>query len=118
MRRQALKLLGLVLALLLAWPAAATAAEVFQVRGARLLQVGDGNRSYGVQLACVAVAPAQEDQAIAWLRQALPRRTRVNLRPMGEADGLLQARVIRLADNVDLGSGLIAAGLATTQVCP
>ncbi len=88
------------------------------MRGARLLQVGDGNRSYGVQLACVAVAPAQEDQAIAWLRQALPRRTRVNLRPLGEADGLLQARVIRLADGVDLGTGLIAAGLATTQVCP
>jgi hypothetical protein len=108
----------MILALLLAWPAAVAAAEVFRVRGARLLQVGDGNRSYAVQLACMAVVPGQENQAIAWLRQALPRRTRVNLRPMGELDGMLLARVIRLADDVDLSTGLITAGLATAIACP
>jgi hypothetical protein len=118
LRRQALILLGMLLALLLTWPAAVAAAEVFQVGGARLLQVGDGNRSYTVQLACLEVVPAQEDQAIAWLRQALPRRTRVNLRPFGERDGMLLARVSRLADGEDLGAGLIAAGLATPMDCP
>jgi endonuclease YncB( thermonuclease family) len=106
------------LALLLAWPATALAAEVLQVRGATLLQVGDGNRSSPVRLACVAVATDQQEAATAWLRQALPRRSRVNLLPMGNASGHLQARVVRLADDTDLGQGLIEAGLARPIDCP
>ena len=94
-------------------PAAAAAAEVLQVRTATLLQVGDSNRSYSVELACVAVDPAQQQPAIDWLRQQLPRRSRVNLRPMGNHDGILLARVQKLGEATDLGSGLIAAGLAS-----
>ena len=101
------------------WPGAALAAEVLQVRGATLLQLGDQNRSYTVQLACVEVAEAQQVEAVAWLRQAVPRHTRVNLRPMGQNQGVLLARVQPLApvrgstnQAADLGSGLIAAGLA------
>lgn len=108
-------LLGLALlvpATLLA-PARAAAAEVLQVRTATLLQVGDSNRSYSVELACVAVDPAQQQPAIDWLRQQLPRRSRVNLRPIGNHDGILVARVQKLGDATDLGSGLIDAGLAT-----
>jgi hypothetical protein len=63
-------------------PAPAEAAEVLQVRGATLLQVGDQNRSYPVRLGCVQVDPADGAAATAWLREALPRRTRVNLRPL------------------------------------
>jgi hypothetical protein len=111
---------ALILALLLfAAPAAARAAEVLQVRGATLLQVGDGNRSNGVELACVAVAPEQQAEAVAWLRQQLPRRTRVNLLPAGQADGVLLARVVKLDGQLDLGQGLIDAGLASTATdCP
>jgi hypothetical protein len=111
---------ALLLALLLfAAPAAARAAEVLQVRGATLLQVGDGNRSNGVQLACLAVAPEQQAEAVAWLRQQLPRRTRVNLHPAGQTDGVLLARVVKLDGQLDLGQGLIEAGLAATQPdCP
>ena len=108
-------LLGLALlvpAALLA-PTAAAAAEVLQVRTATLLQVGDSNRSYSVELACVAVDPEQQQPAIDWLRQQLPRRSRVNLRPMGNHDGILLARVQKLGDATDLGNGLIEAGLAT-----
>lgn len=118
MRRQALTLLGVLLTLLIAWPGAAAAAEVYQVRSGRLLQVGDGNRSYPVQLACIAVDPEREEEATLWLRQALPRRTRVNLRPMGENGGTLLARVSRLADGDDMASGLIDAGLALAEACP
>jgi hypothetical protein len=100
------------LALLLAWPATALAAEVLQVRGATLLQVGDGNRSSPVRLACVAVAPDRQAEAVAWLRRQLPRRSRVNLLPAGQDDGVLLARVVRLDGAIDLGAGLIAAGLA------
>jgi len=114
-----LRWLAALLAVLLLWPGAALAAEVLQVRGATLLQLGDQNRSYTVQLACVEVAEAQQVEAVAWLRQAVPRHTRVNLRPMGQNQGVLLARVQPLApvrgstnQAADLGSGLIAAGLA------
>ncbi|MCP9840066.1 hypothetical protein KBY93_05370 [Synechococcus sp. J7-Johnson] len=102
--------LGLLLDPLSALPAAA--AEVLQVRSGVLLQVGDQNRSYPVQLGCISVTPEQSRAAEDWLRQELPRRTRVNLRPLGSADGVLLARVQVLRGGDDLGSGLISAGLA------
>ena len=111
--RRLLSALVVVAVLLLAAPLAASAAEVLQVRSATLLQVGDGNRSNGVQLACVAVAADQQADAMAWLRQQLPRRTRVNLLPAGQSDGVLLARVVKLDGQLDLGQGLIQAGLAT-----
>lgn len=104
--------LALTLGLLLAWPGSALAAELLQVRTATLLQIGDRNRNYAVELACIGVEAADQAAAMAWLRQELPRRTRVNLRPYGEQGGLLLARVSRLDGERDMGNGLIAAGLA------
>ena len=72
-----LRLLSCLLVVLLAASPAA-AAEVLQVRTASLLQVGDGNRTYTVQLACIEVEPAGESAAVDWLRQELPRRRRVH----------------------------------------
>jgi endonuclease YncB( thermonuclease family) len=80
-----------------------------------LLQVGDRNRTYTVELACVAVEEAQQTEAIDWLRQQLPRRRRVNLRPVGSSYGQLVARVTPLGEDGDLNDGLIAAGLATDR---
>jgi hypothetical protein len=108
----------LLLVLVMAWPGAALAAEVLQVRTATLLQIGDRNRNYAVELACIGVEPADQAAAMVWLRQELPRRTRVNLRPLGEHDGLLLAKVSRLAGEADMGSGLIAAGLAHPDTSP
>ncbi|MEB3297309.1 MAG: hypothetical protein VKL23_07220 [Cyanobacteriota bacterium] len=93
-------------------PGAVEAAEVLQVRGSTLLQVGDSNRSYSVELACLVVNGDQELPAVGWLRQQLPRRARVNLRPIGNRDGVLLARVQKLGEGSDLSGGLIAAGLA------
>jgi hypothetical protein len=111
----------LSLMLCLAWPAPANAAEVLQVRDSHLLQVGDRNRNYTVELVCYTVDPQREEAATAWLRQQLPRRTRINLRPMGDHEGRLQARVNRLETRpdtpADLGEGLIAAGLARASDC-
>jgi endonuclease YncB( thermonuclease family) len=104
--------LAALLVALLIWPAGVGAAEILQVRGGSLLQLGDQNRSYTVQLACITVSADHEIEAIAWLRQAAPRRTKVNLRPMGQEQGVLLARVQPLAAATDLGSGLLAAGLA------
>ncbi len=119
--------LALLLALLLApWPVAA--AEVLQVRAADLLQVGDHNRSYPVALACLALEPEQRDSATIWLRRQLPRRTRVNLRPLGSDNGVLLARVslvnpsradaaAPIAAGGDLAEALIAAGFAQAAPC-
>ena len=111
-------LAGLMGCVLLFTAMPAHAAEVLQVRNGNLLQVGDHNRTYTVELACVAL-PADGDQAATdWLRQALPRRTKVNLRPVGNVNGTLVARVQRLDGNgasTDLGEGLVAAGLANSQ---
>ena len=103
-------LLASLLLLLLVAPA--NAAEVLQVRTSSLLQVGDHNRTYTVQLACVDVTAEAETEAVGWLRQQLPRRRRVNLRPVGSRDGQLLARVTPLGDSIDLSAGLVAAGLA------
>jgi hypothetical protein len=89
----------------------AAAAEVLQVRSATLLQVGDQNRSYGVELACYRLLPGDDgDAATRWLRSSLPRRTRVNLRPMGVDAGVLMARVQRLDQGTDLATDLVSAG--------
>ena len=85
---------------------------MLQVRTSSLLQVGDHNRTYTVQLACVDVTAEAETEAVGWLRQQLPRRRRVNLRPVGSRDGQLLARVTPLGESVDLSAGLVAAGLA------
>jgi hypothetical protein len=108
------RLAGILLLLLWLWmaPGAVEAAEVLQVRGSTLLQVGDSNRSYSVELACLVVNGDQELPAVGWLRQQLPRRARVNLRPIGNRDGVLLARVQKLGEGSDLSGGLIAAGLA------
>lgn len=100
---------------LLMLPAETQAAEVLQVRGGNLLQVGDHNRSYSVELACLGLPADGEAAAASWLRRELPRRTRVNLRPVSSHDGTLVAWVQRLTGNgataSDLTDGLIAAGL-------
>ena len=116
MRAAALWGLGLLVALLLSLPAVAAAAEVLQVRSGNLLQVGDHNRTYSVELACLSLPADGDAAAAAWLREQLPRRTRVNLRPVSNHEGTLLARVQRLgggADGTDLSQGLIDAGLAS-----
>ena len=107
-----LVLIGL---LLLFWAVPVQAAEVLQVRSSSLLQVGDRNRTYTVALACASVDPSQEAEATAWLRQELPRRRKVNLRPVGSSEGQLMARVTPIGSEPDLSTGLIAAGLASNS---
>ncbi|MFM2173768.1 MAG: hypothetical protein RLZZ54_1695 [Cyanobacteriota bacterium] len=111
---------GLMACVLLLGAAGVQAAEVLQVRSGTVLQVGDHNRTYTVELACLTIPPDGDSAAVAWLRSELPRRTKVNLRPVGNDNGTLVARVQRLgaADHsadIDLGAGLVAAGLANAQ---
>jgi len=107
--------LVLIGVLLLLWAVPVQAAEVLQVRSSSLLQVGDHNRTYTVALACSAVDASQEAEATAWLRQELPRRRKVNLRPVGSSEGQLMARVTPIGAERDLSTSLIATGLASNS---
>ena len=107
-----IRLLPVALLLLLISVAPVSAAEVLQVRSSSLLQGGDRNRTYTVELACAAVDPQRESEAVGWLREQLPRRRRVNLRPVGTRDGQLLARVTPIGESGDLSAGLVAVGLA------
>ena len=96
----------------------AMAAEILSVRQPTLLRIGDQNRSYLVQLACLAVPDNQSERAMDWLRHHGARGTRVNIRPVTQTDGILVAKVSLLKTGVDLGEALVASGLATPSPCP
>jgi hypothetical protein len=128
LRRQTLipSLLSTALAALLLLPAfffsgvaPVSAAEVLQVSGPDRLLIGDRNRTSMVRLGCMTVTPGSEAAAQAWLRLRLPRRSRVNLRPLAETDNeILVARVSGLdRETGDLADGLVAAGLASPLPC-
>ena len=114
--------LGLILLLTISWLGMglppALAAEILSVRSATQLQVGDQNRGYLAELACLEVAEANRPEAQEWLRRHGPRGSKVNLRPMGEHDGQLVARVSLLKNGLDLGESLVAEGLAKASPCP
>ncbi len=76
-----------------------------------MLQIGDQNRSYAVRLDCLVVDDVNEDAAKAWLKKAVPRGKRVNLRPVGSSEGVLLARVTPLGSTHDLSEGLTSIGL-------
>ena len=122
--RSGLRILPKLLVALLLWTVAmgmiagpAMAAEILSVRSATLLQIGDQNRSYSIQLACLAVAESNQQDALAWLQKHGPRGTKVNLRPISEMDGRLVAQVRVLKTGQDLGEGLVSEGLATPKTC-
>ncbi len=95
------------------FPAHTLAAEVLQVRGPKVLQIGDRNRSFMVKLACVEIEPKDEKATIELLKTMLRRHKKVNLRPQSSSDGILLARVISLDENVDLSQVLYDQGLAS-----
>ncbi|MEB3318686.1 MAG: hypothetical protein VKO39_11180 [Cyanobacteriota bacterium] len=95
----------------------ALAAEIFSIPSPTRLRVGDQNRGYLVELACIAVADVDRQAALDWLRGQGSRGTRVNLRPVGEQDGVLVAKVRILSSGLDLGEGLVTRGLASPIPC-
>jgi hypothetical protein len=54
---------GLMACMLLLGAASVQAAEVLQVRSGTVLQVGDHNRTYTVELACLTIPPHQGEPA-------------------------------------------------------
>ena len=106
----ALKFVFVVFVLILPLPAAA--AQVLQVRSSSVLQIGDSNRSYTVQLACIEADPNYQEEGKIWLKEEMPRGLKVNLRPEGVKDGVLIAKVKLIGKNIDLSDELVEKGFA------
>ncbi len=97
---------------LLSLPFNIFAAEILQIRSSTQLQIGDRNRSYTVNLACIEVESDNESLAIDWLKLNLKRGKRVNFKPEGSINGFLLARVSSVDGKSDFGNSLIEKGLA------
>ena len=93
----------------------AYAAEILQVSSSSVLLIGDHNRTYTVKLACTEISPDLEEKSIKWLKQQLPRHTKVNLKPKGSVDGILVAKVIPFNSNIDITEKYISEGLAKNK---
>ncbi len=109
-RFNALKNLLIVLFFVFSFTLEVSAAEILQVKDEALLQVGDQNRNYTVQIACVDIDQEMKLQARNWLKLKLPRRRRVNLLPLSTENGILVARVIPFGDKEQLGIQMVDKG--------
>ena len=56
-----------------------------------------------------------EEKSVSWLKKQLPRHTKVNLKPKGSVDGVLEAKVIPFNSNIDIAEKYINQGLATNK---
>ena len=88
------------------------AAEILQVSSSSVLLIGDNNRTYTVKIACTEIRPDLEEKSVIWLKQQLPRHTKVNLKPKGSMNGVLVAKVIPFNSNIDITEKYINEGLA------
>ena len=91
------------------------AAEVLQVTSSTILLIGDHNRTYTVKIACAEVSTDSEVNAINWLRDQLPRHTKVNLRPKESVDGVLVAKVIPIETGIDIAESYFNKGFIVNK---
>ncbi len=106
-------LMLLVFISLFVYPAGVLAAEILQVRASTLVQLGDRNRSYLVKLACIDILPSNEDKATVWLRDQLPRRSKVKIFPQSSIDGILVAKIFPIKSEVEISQRMSQEGLGT-----
>ncbi len=91
------------------------AAEILQVSSSSVLIIGDNNRTYTVKIACIEISPDLEGKSVVWLKQQLPRNTKVNLKPKGSINGVLEARIIPFNSKIDITEKYVDEGLATNN---
>ncbi len=109
-----MKLILCTLLIFFIFPFRALSAEVLQVTSSLILQIGDNNRNYKVKIACISVDESKGEDAIDWLKNELPRHTKVNFFPKGSEDGILLARVTSLNSGNDIASQMVKLGHANS----
>ncbi|WP_320664151.1 nuclease [Prochlorococcus sp. MIT 1223] len=90
------------------------AAEVLNISNSTTLLIGDHNRNYTVQIACLAVDPSQEKTVIGFLEASLPRHSKINLKPKGSDDGVLISNIIKIGPDLDIAEEIVSRGLASS----
>ena len=108
-------LLLMIASIILCSPSYVFAAEVLQVRSPLIIQIGDQNRSYSVQLICLDIDSRKEKEAQEWLKTYLPRGKKVNLFPEGSKDGILLARVIPIGNQKNISQSLAEKGFGSYE---
>ena len=109
------RIISLIISVILLFPINIFAAQVLQVNSSSLLKIGDRNRIYTVQLACLEVAPSKEKEAVSWLKSKVKGKKRVNLKPEGVDNGVLLARVSLLDSKIDFAEALNEEGLGVIK---
>ena len=107
-----MKFILFTLLILFVLPFRALPAEVLQVSSSSVIQIGDNNRNYKIRIACINVEESNRKDAINWLKNELPRHSKINFFPKGSEDGTLLARVTSLNSGKDLASQMIELGYA------
>ena len=92
-----------------------SAAEVLYIKNSSTLVIGDNNRNYTVRIACLAVEPSDEIDAVNYIESILPRRAKVNLKPNGSKDGILISRIIKMGADIDIAAEVISKGLGSSS---
>ncbi len=85
-------------------------AEILQVTSSSIVQIGDNNRNYKVNIACIDIESSKDQEAIEWLRIKLPRHSKVNFHPKGSKDGVLIAELIDIKTNQDIAKEMYEKG--------
>ncbi len=101
-----MKILVIIFFVILLLPFSARPAEILQINSANTLTIGDNNRTYKVQIACLEVDSSKEGDTVNWLRKNLPRKTKVNIKPRGFKDGTLIASLVEIKSNQDIAESL------------
>ena len=102
----------LIICVLFLDPLSTFSAEVLQVNSSNILLIGDQNRSYSVGIPCLNINSENESEIKDWLKFNLPRRTRVNLKPLGSKDGVLIANINLIGQDLSISELISNNGLA------
>ena len=101
--------------IILITPIRVFSAEVLNVTSSSVLQIGDNNRNYKVRIACINIYNLKEKEAFEWLREELPRSSKINLLPKGSENGTLVAKVVKLKSSKDISRSMVEKGFGENE---
>ena len=107
----------LVISLVFTNPISTYSAEILQINNSNNIIVGDQNRNLSINLFCVDISNAEdEEKAINLLKREFPRGSKVKIKPMGFQENILVARVFDISETKEMLELLIEKEL-TKKTC-
>ena len=106
-----------IIFLIVSNPIRTYSAEILHINKSNSIQVGDQNRDFSIQLFCVDIDDAEnEEKAINLLKREFPRGSKVKIKPMGFKENILVARVFNINETKEMKELLIEKDL-TKETC-